>query len=75
MENNLNILNEIRMKYSEFLIEVGMQSIEMFPDINLNEFVDNYLPPREDVLEILIKEKAKNLNRIGSLLFFFKLKL
>lgn len=59
MENNLNFLNDIRIKYPQLLIEIGLQWIESFPYSDPQKIVDYYFPPRDSIMKILKEEQAK----------------
>lgn len=64
MDSNLNFLNDIRIKNSQLIIEIGLQWIESFPHCDPQEFVDYYFPPRDSIMEILKEEQAKQKNRL-----------
>lgn len=51
MENNLNFLNKIRIKYSQLFVENGLQWIESFPHSDPQQFVDYYFPPRDSIIK------------------------
>lgn len=60
MEKILNFLADSRLKYSNLLIEIGLSWIESNRHSSPEEFLDEYLPPREIILEILNEERMTN---------------
>lgn len=61
MESYIEFLNEARIAYSEILIEIGFLHLKNCPLSEPEEFLELYLPPKLDILEILNKRK-KNLH-------------
>lgn len=59
MEENLDSLNKARLRFSQLMIEIGMQYVASFPWAEVEEFVDTYIPPRNEILSILRQEKHK----------------
>lgn len=59
MDENLDFLNEARLVFSELLINIGFEQLKIFPQSSPAEFLDTFLPPRDDILEILLGEQAR----------------
>lgn len=59
MDENFDFLNEARIVFSELLILIGFQQLGIFPDADVDEFLETFLPPRNDILEILKSEQAR----------------
>lgn len=63
MEDNLDFLSEILITYSNVLLEIGLQWIELYPNCDPEEFLDEYLPSRTLILDILKTEHTKIKNQ------------
>jgi hypothetical protein len=59
MDENLDFLNKARVIFSELLIHIGCQQLEIFPQADPAEFLETFLPPRNDIFEILLDEQAR----------------
>lgn len=53
MDENLIFLSKVRIRYAEVLIELGLQWIETHPFHTPEEFLNLFMPPRDEILEIL----------------------
>lgn len=59
MEQNLDFLSEVRKTYSNLLIEIGFQYLKCYSHACPEEFLETFMPPRDDILTILKREKAR----------------
>jgi hypothetical protein len=59
MDEHFDFLNEARVVFSELLIHVAFQHFRIFPESDVGEFLDTFLPPHDDILEILLGEQAR----------------
>lgn len=59
MDEHFDFLSEARVVFSELLIHIGFQQLQIFPQADLAEFLDTFIPPRDDILEILRGEQAR----------------
>ncbi|CRK93479.1 CLUMA_CG007015, isoform A [Clunio marinus] len=53
MEDNLEFLNKARLTFSKVIIEIGLQYLSIFPHNDLEEFLEIYMPPFNDIHDIL----------------------
>lgn len=59
MDENLDLLNKARASFSRLVIEVGIQYLQAFPQTCLDEFLDTFMPPINDIRLILKNEHAR----------------
>jgi hypothetical protein len=59
MDENLDFLNEARIVFSQLLIHIGFQQLQIFPQADPEEFLDTFFPPRNDILEMLCEEQSR----------------
>jgi hypothetical protein len=59
MEKELETLRIIRGKYAKLLVKIGTRRIEEYPDESLDDFLDQVLVPRDEVLKVLTKRRQK----------------
>jgi hypothetical protein len=59
MEKELETLRIIREKYTKLLVKIGTRRIEENPDENVEDFLDQVLVPRDEVLKVLMKRRQK----------------
>lgn len=59
MDQNLDFLADARENYSQLMIEIGSQYLKIFPQANPEEFLETFMPPHNDILMILKREKAR----------------
>lgn len=68
-EDYFNFLCQVRIRYSELLIEFGLYLIETRMFNNPEEFLELLLPPKDEISEILNqawKKKKKNKRKKSS---------
>jgi hypothetical protein len=59
MDEHFDFLNEARVIFSELVIHIALQQLRISPESDVEEFLDTFLPPRDDILEILLCERAR----------------
>ena len=59
MDENIDFLNEARIAFSELLIHIAFQHLQIHPQASIEEFLDTFLPPRDDIFEILLNEQLQ----------------
>lgn len=59
MDENLDFLNRARITLSELIIQVGFDYLAAYPEVDVEEFVDTFFPPRDDIVGILKKEQIR----------------
>lgn len=68
---NFNFLSKVRMRYAEVLIELGLEWIESHPYHEPEDFLNFFLPPREEILQILKEEWMKKCFKKRLMLTFY----
>lgn len=56
---DFNLLCKIRLRYAELLVELGLEWINAHPFHEPDDFLNFFLPPRDEILQILSEERSE----------------